>query len=782
MEFFTIIFNKDSTQLFQELFYKKFLKFDRFVLLFVTISMFFGVIEENFFFQDNRELLIIDNQLYAIFHEGEETDWMLLMRIVNVIISCLLDFCLIERKFFYYQFLKTSFIIDSQKEFLKSFLFLESILECMTIQVQSYPMLDGFYSSRTMNRSSYYYYDTTLNAIFIMIRVGFFLRCLLYLSIFSSAKAYKICFNYGATSNLIFTLRCEFHYSTKRFVIIFVSLYILVFGFMNRLCERSFMQLTSYDWDYVWNSFWIVIIDMTSVGYGDYVPVTNFGRIIIGIAAIGGGAITSLIYITFLEATSFDFREEKAFGRIKAFDSKKNFVNKAKKCISLSLKFNHTRVKLKKDNKSQEYMDDYENFLVDIQKNVKDFSNLRKTIVDFKFTKKIIDIIGFLKEKLTIDFDYVISYITMIDYFEKKTDILLKNVDHLSECISNFEDVYSQVIMSLQYLHEQILDIFEAPNYNLIQDLALKETNYFLVDLINSAQNSVGKLRSSLYLEESEGKTKSRSKTLNNKIIEKLQKNKLITLKKMRILKHHDFHKLNNHVFYINFLQDKMTVKKNDHNDNLMLTNKDKASKMIELWESNQSRNSKLEFQRKSLAYRISVISDSKSNFGLLLESIQSLPSENPMPRKVSKKNFIKRFEKKELTCLQEEKISKSSSRGSKDSSEYEGGSPQLPSNEVKSKFTQKTNKIKLASDDLGHLNIRNGVRRFSLQTNKMNLSTSDTSEAKEHHQDAERNISSTNKSKAKTFVGNNFYLIANEEIKTIENENPIQKENLKIF
>ena len=30
MEFFTIIFNKDSTQLFQELFYKKFLKFDRF--------------------------------------------------------------------------------------------------------------------------------------------------------------------------------------------------------------------------------------------------------------------------------------------------------------------------------------------------------------------------------------------------------------------------------------------------------------------------------------------------------------------------------------------------------------------------------------------------------------------------------------------------------------------------------------------------------------------------------------------------------------------------------
>ena len=83
------------------------------------------------------------------------------------------------------------------------------------------------------------------------------------------------------------------------------------------------MQLSNYDWDYVWNAFWIVIVDMTSVGYGDIVPITNFGRIIIGIVAIGGGAITSLIYIVFFNTTSFDDRQGKAYERIKVYDSKK---------------------------------------------------------------------------------------------------------------------------------------------------------------------------------------------------------------------------------------------------------------------------------------------------------------------------------------------------------------------------------------------------------------------------------------------------------------------------
>lgn len=654
MEFFAIIFNKDDTQLFQELFFRKFLYYDKHVFFFVGLSMFIGVLEENFFYESNHKILEwTEGTKIVVFQEGDPPVWIILMRVANTILSGFLDYWLIRRKFMYYQFLKACFLVDSMKGFMRSSLFFETIIEVAAIHVQSYPEIDSCYRSQTLSRVSYYYYDTTLTAIFLMIRTLFFLRSMLYLSIFSSAKAFRICFNNGTESNLLFTVKCEFQHARPRFVIIFVSLYILVFGFLIRLCERSFMQLTNYDWDYVWNAFWIVIIDMTSVGYGDMTPVTNFGRIIIGIVAIGGGAITSLIYIVFFSTTSFDLRQEKAYERMKVHESKKELKSKAHKCVGLSLKFNHSRVKIGRENNSQAYLDDYENFLVDIKNNVKDFANLRKTIIDLSYKRKINDVILFLKEKLTNDFDYVLEYLTIVDFFDKKLSVLLKNVELLSECVSNFEDMYSQIIVNMQYLNQKVLEIFSVTRE---EDLQLegfegKENNFFLVDFINSAQNSLAKIRKSITVNEEETKKtpEKRKNQVNDKILRKLQKNKFVTLKKMNHITHINFVSLNEHEFFKAHLDD--GIDQNEARQNLILSNDTKLKNISELSEMNKSRNIKMESQRKSLAYRISVISDSKINIS---ESRNSTTSDGPVSVK-HKRNTMKRNERRELTSLMEE-------------------------------------------------------------------------------------------------------------------------------
>jgi len=650
MEFFAIIFNKDDT-LFQEIFFRRFLYYDRKVFVFVFLSMILGVLEENFFFEENRQIIFLDDQTYTVvFHENEPSSRILLMRLSNTLLSLFLDFWLFKRKFLYYQFLKSCSLVDLDKGFFKSALFFEAFIECLAIHVQSYPMINSCYRSQTLNRVSYYYYDTTLTAIFIIIRTLFFFRSMLYRSVFSSVKAFKICFQSGTESSLLFSLKCEFHHSTQRIVMIFISLYILILGFLVRLCERSFEQLAPYDWDYVWNGFWIVIVDMTSVGYGDYVPVTNFGRVIIGFVAIGGGSITSLIYILFYKKISFDNEEQKAYDRIKAVESKLELKNKAKKCIGLSLKFNRSKVKRRRNVCSQDYLDDYENFLVDIQNNVKDFATLRKTITEFTYKRKIKEIIGFLNNKLSVDFDYVLESLSIVDFFDKKITILLKNVELFSECVSNFEDVYSQIIFNMQYLNQKVLDIFSVPGGNYLQqEFEGKESNFLLVDFINSAKNSLIKIRESITISEEEIFKMPKRKTIDfdDKMLSKLKKNRFITLKKLNKMTHTSFIKLNDHKFSKSF---KNTEEKNDPRENLILSDGLKAKTIMEMSQINQNRTSKLEISRKSFAYRISIISE--SNFS---ESRNSTNSVASAKISTSKKLIVKRFEKKELTCLAEE-------------------------------------------------------------------------------------------------------------------------------
>lgn len=677
MDFLKILLKEDEIIL-QELFYKKFLTCDKVVLLLVSFSMVIGVLEENFFFDENRELLLLpDGQYEAIFHEGHEENYMLMLRILNTLISFILDYNLILRKIFYFRFTKS-------QNFFGNPLALEALIEIIAIHVHSYPMLDSFYSSKTLNRVSFYYYNTTLTAIFLLIRSFFLFRSLLYFSIFSSTKSHKICLDKGVLTSLPFTLKSEFHYNTQRFAMIIITSCIGLLGFLVRMCERSFMQLGSFDWDYVWNSFWIIIVDMTAVGYGDIVPVTYFGRVIIGIAAIGSGVITSLIYLIFLQKTSFNEKEEKAYHRMKANECKRNLRNKAKKCIMLSMKFNHHRIKFKKDKTSQDYLDDYEDFLVDIKNNVKDFANLRKTITDFTFSGKINEVIFSLNEKLSADFDYMISYLSFIDYFEKKIMILIKNIDILTNFISNLEDIYSQILMSLQYLKEKVLEIFSQPNFNILDDLKTEENNYLLIDFIQSVQNSIGIFRKSITCS-NVARELVEPITIDNKILKKLAKNKFISLKKIKsLLPPIHFSSLADHLFARTFLTPANSSRRKAI-DGLIFSNEAKLKNIMELSKGSDSPspNSKIKTPIKSLHYKISVISESKIQDNTSRVSFSSSETEGPrkdLPRKLSQ--VIKRLEKKELTSLIEEGLG------------LDSGSPSLNKIENTPKFNKQEMKL----------------------------------------------------------------------------------------
>lgn len=81
--------------------------------------------------------------------------------------------------------------------------------------------------------------------------------------------------------------------------------------------NRPYMHESGYDWTYLWNSMWCVIITMATVGYGDFVPKTTLGQVVAILACIWGNFLISLMVISLTVSSEFTVpAHRKAFENI----------------------------------------------------------------------------------------------------------------------------------------------------------------------------------------------------------------------------------------------------------------------------------------------------------------------------------------------------------------------------------------------------------------------------------------------------------------------------------
>jgi len=72
------------------------------------------------------------------------------------------------------------------------------------------------------------------------------------------------------------------------------------------------------------NTIWNVLVTMTTVGYGDYYPKTNMGRVVGIIIAFWGVFIVSLFVVSLSNMFEFDQGEQKAFTLNERLQAKEN--------------------------------------------------------------------------------------------------------------------------------------------------------------------------------------------------------------------------------------------------------------------------------------------------------------------------------------------------------------------------------------------------------------------------------------------------------------------------
>ena len=86
-----------------------------------------------------------------------------------------------------------------------------------------------------------------------------------------------------------------------------LSISIIICGFLLFIFERP---MPDTEFDTLYNCLWVVFITISTIGYGEMVPTSHFGRVVVVVACIWGSFLLSLIVVIFQEQTQLTKEEE----------------------------------------------------------------------------------------------------------------------------------------------------------------------------------------------------------------------------------------------------------------------------------------------------------------------------------------------------------------------------------------------------------------------------------------------------------------------------------------
>ena len=114
----------------------------------------------------------------------------------------------------------------------------------------------------------------------------------------------------GTKAGISFYLRSVLKEQPLIFLSVCLFVLVVFFGLLIRIYERGIPQVTLGEvFEYYWNAFWLVIITMTTVGYGDIVPRTHVGRFINMFACVMGTFLISFLTVSLMDVLLLKDRE-----------------------------------------------------------------------------------------------------------------------------------------------------------------------------------------------------------------------------------------------------------------------------------------------------------------------------------------------------------------------------------------------------------------------------------------------------------------------------------------
>ncbi|OMJ79387.1 hypothetical protein SteCoe_20587 [Stentor coeruleus] len=160
------------------------------------------------------------------------------------------------------------------------------------------------------------YHYSEIAYLIMLFRVEILLRAISLFSPYEDHLARNYCRKYKVPADARFGIKCLVaQYPLKVVVISAVSAMVLLTTIF-RILERPVDDLTTYYYTDYMNALWFLFENMSTLGYGEFLPVTDFGRVVTVIGYFVGTSLFSLMVLTLQDKLELNTQQSKAFTKI----------------------------------------------------------------------------------------------------------------------------------------------------------------------------------------------------------------------------------------------------------------------------------------------------------------------------------------------------------------------------------------------------------------------------------------------------------------------------------
>ena len=164
------------------------------------------------------------------------------------------------------------------------------------------------------------YYLCDFFLVIMFLRLFFAARSIMNYSLYTDAYSKKLCSTYGFTSGVRFTLKVQCVMKPTNFVLLLFFANILILSYILRVFEIPYFRRyghNMYEFDDFNNSLWLIVMTITTVGYGDITVHTAPGRFITMFAALWGAVMISLVVLVSANIFKLSKSQTKALRHIR---------------------------------------------------------------------------------------------------------------------------------------------------------------------------------------------------------------------------------------------------------------------------------------------------------------------------------------------------------------------------------------------------------------------------------------------------------------------------------
>ena len=235
-------------------------------------------------------------------------------------------------------------------------------------------LLSLFHPNPIFNNKSFTFYNEIVDMTYTMrindffliasfIRFYFIIRFMLYIQGFMSNTSNRVCKTYFFEKNFSFGFRSAFASSPLIYLAGMIFMAILCFSYSLKIFERDIQPSL----DNLWNCIWLIMITFPTVGYGDMVPKSIFGRAICMVTCVIGLFFFSMIIVCVMNFMIMNKAEKNAQKILDRSSNINNLKESAKKVINVFRKISQSKYNL---NKTMAYQTKY---YLDLKLSLKDF-------------------------------------------------------------------------------------------------------------------------------------------------------------------------------------------------------------------------------------------------------------------------------------------------------------------------------------------------------------------------------------------------------------------------